>query len=560
MKVIQRKQTNNKSSREVVRMMAKDSMRRRIMRGNALRLAFVLAIASLAIPSLIALQIANSNDDADALSAVYSVNVPGTPVLKMEIDNAAIALDMNPTMVNADFQVGSYAITVGTSNEKGYTLSLIPGSTALTSASGATIDSLTTDTSLCPDGYTNESSSIVANSVCEFTVNRWGWKKSTDSFYGAIPTEEIILATNDVPTDGVTTTLNFATKVDSHLEAGTYDAVLNFVAVVNNSATIDSLTNMQDFVALSADDIESVKDSMTVNESYQLTDARDSNKYWVTKLETDCSNPRVDASSDGKCYQIWMTQNLNLDLTTSTPLTSENTDLNDATGIYSSGYTNSNNIISWTPTRATVTSISSTANDNNTPYSSNQNANTFYYPGATSGTNGSAPAACTADSEVCNHWKGGVLYNWSAAVASNNTANQTADGTEAKNSICPAGWRLPSGITTAAGAQDGNAGSSDLGYLLVKQGITSAYGTAGQNTGWNTNGYLNIQSAPLYITRSGYFIGGSFDYGSANGNLWSSTTNSSSDAYNLTYNSGGVYPAGNNGRVLGFSVRCLARE
>ena len=61
------------------------------------------------------------------------------------------------------------------------------------------------------------------------------------------------------------------------------------------------------------------------NDTTMLEDARDGKKYWVAKLK------------DGNC---WMTQNLELDLSTDTPLTSE---LSDVTS-------------SWTPTSNTYTS------------------------------------------------------------------------------------------------------------------------------------------------------------------------------------------------------------
>ncbi|WP_426478040.1 hypothetical protein ACP3T3_00735 [Chryseobacterium sp. CBSDS_008] len=42
-----------------------------------------------------------------------------------------------------------------------------------------------------------------------------------------------------------------------------------------------------------------------------------------------------------------------------------------------------------------------------------------------------------------------------------------------------------------------------------------------------------------------------------NGNYWSSTENST-NAYNLNFNSGAINPANNNNRTNGFSVRCIA--
>lgn len=42
-----------------------------------------------------------------------------------------------------------------------------------------------------------------------------------------------------------------------------------------------------------------------------------------------------------------------------------------------------------------------------------------------------------------------------------------------------------------------------------------------------------------------------------NGNYWSAAANSQANAYNLNFNSGGVYPLNGNNRANGFSVRCV---
>ena len=61
--------------------------------------------------------------------------------------------------------------------------------------------------------------------------------------------------------------------------------------------------------------------------------------------------------------------------------------------------------------------------------------------------------------------------------------------------------------------------------------------------------------------RSGNVNSGSLRNAGNNGNYWSSTANSStSNAYNLNFNSGNVNPSNNNNRYNGFSVRCLARR
>ena len=301
----------------------------------------------------------------------------------------------------------------------------------------------------------------------------------------------------------------------------------------------------------------------------QLIDARDEKLYWVLKAE------------DGKC---WMTQNLDLDLRTDTEsadfvaLTSENTDLNIYDDdIYNSslGYTydESTNLITWTPAMATYRNNAvhqdgkktgdNITSDNQyyTPRSWNLtvNGNEIYqkdgstFTSATcdyftdvaclnsTGDNTNTTANFSTVPYAANgeHGKIGNYYNWSAAVASNDTTTRV-DNTRnnivenPKNSICPKGWRLTRISSTPV--------YNDF------QNLYSAYGTIGK-----ANGY------PLWLVRAGYVYGSTL-YDSGNyGNHWSSTVNSANIAYNLRFDSGNFYPSYSYNRRSGFSVRCVAR-
>ena len=63
----------------------------------------------------------------------------------------------------------------------------------------------------------------------------------------------------------------------------------------------------------------------------------------------------------------------------------------------------------------------------------------------------------------------------------------------------------------------------------------------------------------LFFVRGGNVNSGSLNNSANNGNYWSSTANSATNADNLNFNSGNVNPSNNNNRNNGFSVRCLAR-
>ncbi|MBR3386440.1 hypothetical protein IKG68_02640 [Candidatus Saccharibacteria bacterium] len=302
--------------------------------------------------------------------------------------------------------------------------------------------------------------------------------------------------------------------------------------------------------------------SLAINESLQLRDVRDGKEYWVTKL------------ADGN---VWMTQNLDLDLDSNVTLTSADTDLNSVT--------------SWTPIRSTIDSTSygnittcssesssgtgcrgqtntgftSTSgnnlwdNDNNTPYSADpgyryvvpkemSGSNTNYYD------NGDTFYYCAIQDTTCGgnsengHYTMGNFYNFAAANATNNVETtlggsaNVVENASMPDSICPKGWRLPIDKTT----------NNELGTLLgsANYNVTSSF---------NYQGLKAIRTAPLYFVRSGYVNGGTLDYAGVGGRAWSSTISSSTSGYDLGFNSTDINSAGNNARFSGFPVRCLLR-
>ncbi len=286
----------------------------------------------------------------------------------------------------------------------------------------------------------------------------------------------------------------------------------------------------------------------------QLVDTRDNNLYWVAKLE------------DGKC---WMTSNLDLDIggLYTEPLNSNNTDISttaSGSGIYADGYTEKDGVWTWTPASTAITSsyyISNTSvrpsawpNSNTTPYSA-EGGDTYYCTSNTTGndTRYNSLQACKNASHTedeCKRYFAGNYYNWTAAIASNNSSSLTEQYSNAPNSICPKGWRLP--IAT-------NADQSiyEFGEMLYRQGITAQ--KIGRPVNYTTNGFNNIRKAPLWFVRSGYIDGGTLSVPGVRGYYWSSTVSSSTYAYYLVFNNIDIYPAGNYYRFYGWSVRCIAR-
>ena len=61
----------------------------------------------------------------------------------------------------------------------------------------------------------------------------------------------------------------------------------------------------------------------------------------------------------------------------------------------------------------------------------------------------------------------------------------------------------------------------------------------------------------LFFPAAGYYNGTSLNNRGSNGNYWSSTWISATNARNLNFNSSGVNPQNNNNRRNGFSVRAV---
>jgi len=446
----------------------------------------------------------------EAGSVNLSVN-NSTVVLEITVPDS-ITIDLTPSSDNNHiaFDTASLNIGVGTNNISGYSLSMTASSTSLTRTASITDGSGSTTTPTIAPLSTTGSATGYSESDYEsstyntYTLNTWGYKKSSDTKYVPMGTGNISLASTNVAANTSTTTLNFAAKVDSTKPAGTYATTLSFTAVANATSisSIDQLTYMQDFATLTSDEITAVKNSMTTGEQKQLRDKRDDKTYYIAKL------------ADGN---IWMTQNLDHDIvTTAGYYTPANTDVKAA----------------WTA--GTATRITS-----DTTWSYTSTSTQSYDPGdkCWNGTFSLGElSGLTSCSQSGSHYHIGNYYNWSAAVASNDTSAYGASVMGAENlpdtSICPAGWSLPRAGT-----------GSDTFY-----GLTN---------GRYTNG-ATISANPVYFVSSGVWDGSAYNVG-PHGYYWSAVSYDGNYAYDLYFYSSYVYPSNYDGRSNGFPVRCVAR-
>ena len=360
------------------------------------------------------------------LAANNAFAVEDTANVKVRIpESLSISLDKNELLFSLNdstLEKKTIKVTGETNNTSGYGIWVNTGND---------FDSLKNQNVFIEDeiptlsGDTNEA---------DFPAKSWGYSGTSGVFTGASLLPKTVFRTS---TFGETEH-NFVVGVagGDNIVSGSYFNSLVFTITANPSViatnvvcnpqatTISQAVCMQDMN-------QDIIDSLGLEEQYQLIDSRDGKSYWFAKL------------ADGN---VWMTQNLDLDLSTSMTLTSADTDLNS--------------VASWTPMRDTISEgdyEDGWVRDKYTPYSWDA-GNAFeviHFAASTSDPRLDCNVYNRTEKPYCErfveykpaeggmHWQVGNYYNWTAAVASNDTSSLLADSV-APDSICPKGWRLSS--------------------------------------------------------------------------------------------------------------------
>lgn len=299
----------------------------------------------------------------------------------------------------------------------------------------------------------------------EFPADRWGYSiDDTDdgddnSIYSPI-----------VPMDSATPIVAFSANEPAseqqEIYFGTKMGPLQPTGVFSNSLVFRVVSKVVPATPVTIDDIQYMQEindevisTMVQDQQYQLTDKRDGKKYWVAKL------------LDGN---VWMTQNLDLELRKGQVLTNESSDIGygNKFGGYKSGrtfwqvdhdtkndlvfygqnYSQSmmdGQMISYSILPAyNLFGTGSSYRAASDPRVGMRGPESFdYYLGPNDEpAHYQDDAECAAVSgyteEECAHGRTGVLYNNSAVFAGvyYYTVKVPAPATD---SVCPRGWRLP---------------------------------------------------------------------------------------------------------------------
>ena len=304
-----------------------------------------------------------------------------------------------------------------------------------------------------------------------------------------------------------------------------------------------------------------------VPETY-LKDTRDDNWYRIRKL------------ADGNC---WMTENLRLvfaadgtnsvgvidsngDVVAQNPVVTINED-NSNVGKNANGGTSASKFVTGTGTGSFAEKLAYTeTSTNKTVWGATDGDSTPHPTG--SSVNASNEASNRANTYSRSLYRArtistldgdaqqyGVYYNWKAATAGTSD-NYTTQGANATDSICPAGWRMPTDnnfnalIVTTYGGNDLNTGDRRVSLIAATNASYKDYHTYAMADA--------LRRAPLSFPLSGYYSYASADL-SGQGAWWSSTSYLSALVYRSYFYSGNLDSQGADRKGSGFAVRCIAQ-
>ena len=541
----------------------------RFLSGTAGCLLFLTIISALGLSSTVA------RADNRVQSVNASVTVSSTCSMTGTVTSAHTA-----TMVNGQYKtdgIGSTTLKVLCNDYNGFAIYAIgytdnvDGRTYLTDSNLGSTYNINTGTTL--DGTVSSwAMKLAAVSSANYTPSI---TNSFDSFQ-AVPTSytrvaqlnkatDIYDATSSPNPEGSSVTTTYAASISPTQPAGTYVGQVKYILVHPYTASEAMYTERY------LQDVAQWGGTLLVGDTTTAVDNRDGKTYTVARLCMKAGGGCDTTSADTANSKLWIVQNMEIDLSdTSITFTNANTNITTDAGT-DAGYSTDGSTITWTPSVGTgrvvnyagsnpANSVTGWSNTYTAPYQAlpGDGKDHYMYKGAVKyPTDAGVECAAAHSVDECRPYRVGYYYNWSAAVAMNATGSYTADQTVMPNSICPAGWRLPEGLT-AANVSAGTG--SEYNQLLNSYGLAGGTDTTGSvNVGWASGGLNTFESKPFYFARSGY-VNVTTLYNYANyGYYWSSTVYSSSYAYYLLYDSGGLYPAGRGYRYVGGSVRCVAQ-
>ncbi len=498
--------------------------------------------------------------DVQPVIAIRALDSAGTDTI------SSVPLNVYPVSSGA-FAKNSFMIQVDTNNQTGYELFM--------SSDYKTDGTTSTTTPASQAAYTNSLVNVPANdsiatistdvTESDFSANnssyqnKWGVSKSWNetisgdshtggnlALYSPVPNHDTtITLRDDVETAAFNsrTDIGIAVNVNTEKISGSYRNKLVFTAVANEVPEpivlpdFWNITTMQEMTPEVCASVYTPNNTISMTDEYIINKSRAlAGDYTVTSDNSSPLVPEVtlldDRDADGtgtkESYKVrkladgncWMVDALEYDLlalynngkrgigSKNDGSTFEMTDSNLASGV---GYYTT-----------TANAYDYVINSNTKPL--------------TNITRQSYLGDVTGQTEY--------YYNWTAATAGQGSQSDATDGVSVDGSICPAGWRLPTNYNDATNQN------------ISWSALTNAYlGITGNAS--TTTGYQTLDQYPINLYRAGYVYSGNQDH-AAYGIYWSSTANSASNGYRLSYYTSYVGPQYNANKNYGFPLRCVA--
>lgn len=394
-------------------------------------------------------------------------------------DNLIVSTDDIDIYVELDdepvFATASGTVKIGSGTEGGYILKTFLNAS-----------------DLVLDGDDNKRISSISSST-PTALSEGTWGISTAEIAGSYQDENwFIPASNEIDATIIKSTtyqtvvddstiIHYGVYVDPDTEPGTYVGTINFTAIEN----------------LVMQNIAEWGDTVVAGQEVFAIDKRDGRKYSVARL------------NDGN---IWMTQNLDHDIDSTKTYTPADTDIP----------------ANWTPSISTYQTDTTIWNNSPTTMES-YDPGDKYWNGIINDGSGDPMDYMTDAGD--SHYHLGNYYNWTAAVAMDDSSDYTAK-TATDQSICPAGWTLP----------------IDMGAKSV-MALSESYNNDG----------IRLHSSPVYLPYSGVWRGTFYsDSFGRTGYYQSSVSYNGMGSYGLLISSNLsgitiIY------RRTGESIRCVAR-
>ncbi len=540
---------------------------------------------------VLALMLCNVNVSAIEKETDFIVDVD--PQAMLVVPNEPVVLNFSPSQ-SGSFNSASFDVFASTNSKNGYTLTIQTTKTHLES------NYVDPDTGIAPQipamsfvdgGITADEFSASTDSN---VLNHWGISIGNNSSYNPVQTSGVIKTTASA-TSNDKTTINVAAKVNTDVAFGTYATTINFALTPNiinaprgvsggsieygsggEGAGFAANTLGRSYEIYYNDVLQKsiyVKDDSTPEGYHQLRDGEDTtgkglyfaiqdmNSTICDRVKTIPSELQVIDLRDAKVYWIskladghcWMTQNLDLDLSSSVALTPADTDIRQ-NWIPKQSTTNYDGKMVYYPY---IYEWNNNSSSTNIPFSldvgdwywignwDDNGTNTWEMSNSSysflTGQVGDPPRFKFRSTFEGNREHGhvGNYYSFSAATAMDDSS-RTGSETVAQ-SICPAHWTLPNYIDYSTDPEN-----SHYYNLLNVYNVSS-------------NEDRIATAAPLYFVRAGYMSDYYINNPGVYGYYWTSRSYSSSSAYYLYLNPSSAYATSTLSKYYKASIRCIAR-